>query len=460
MTAPPETHYATGHRVEHGKYGSGTVTSQEEGKIGVRFDKGGQRNIHHTFLRPCDKAEPVAVNDNKPAEAEPIRPKAEILKLSGTSSLPQLEWVYGRVRVRKYVSALFSPGGGGKTSLLTAEALDMATGRDILGVGHRQKLRVWYVNTEDPRDLLIRQFETAAALHRITNDDIGDRLMISNGRDSSFVVAREDKRTGLKFNEPVIAGLLEVATEFTPDSIILDPFVSTHEINENDNGAIQRVASLWVTIADKLNCSIDLAHHVVKSEGPVTANSGRGGGALKDKARIVRVVNPMTDEQASRWGIKLADRREYFNASIDKGNLSKVGSGGWYHVESVPLGNGQGMIKPQEHAPAVKRWYPPDADPLEVATAKVAELAEEDMQSVLIGIANRDCRYDPQSKDWAGHEVGYVLGIDTTDKQNAAQKKDIQALLDAMILTGILEKESRRDQIARRSVDYVMVAKS
>jgi hypothetical protein len=461
MTAAATNRFDVDDRVHHAKYGHGTVFAVEDVKVSVKFDTSGHRHIKYTFLRSSD-APPPAENDNKLAEekVEPIRPKAELLKLSGTAVLPQLEWVYGRVRVRKYVSALFSPGGGGKTSLLTAEALDMVSGRDLMGLGHRKQLRVWYINTEDPRDLVIRQFETAAALHRITNDDIGDRLMISNGRDSSFVVAQEDRRTGLRFNKPVIAGLLEVADEFKPDSIILDPFVSTHEINENDNGAIQRVASLWVTIADQLNCSIDLAHHVVKADGPVTANSGRGGGALKDKARIVRVVNPMTLEQASKWGVQPADRREYFNAAVDKGNLTKVGTGGWYHIESVALGNGAGLAEPQEHAPAVKRWYPPDADPLEVAAAKLAELGDEHLASVLIGIDNRDCRYDPQSKDWAGHEVGFVLGVDTNDKGNAEQKKEIQALIDAMILTGILAKDTRRDPVARRSVDYVVVVKS
>lgn len=403
---------------------------------------------------------PTPANDNPSTSIESAKPKATILHLKGTASLPQLEWVYGRVRVRKYVSALFSPGGGGKTSLLTAEALDMVSGRDLMGLGHCKQLRVWYINTEDPADLIERQFETAAALHRISNEDIGDRLMWSSGRDSSFVVATEDKKTGFKVNEPVRQGILDVAGEFKPDAIIIDPFVSTHELSENDNGAMQRVATLWVNVADTLNCSVDLAHHVVKSDGPVTANSGRGGGALKDKARIVRVVNPMTAEQASKWDVPDADRREYFSASVDKGNLTKVGTGGWYHMESVPLGNGAGLADPQEHAPAVKRWYPPDADPLEIATAKVGDLGASDLQSILIGIANRDCRYDPQSKDWAGHEIGYVLGIDTNDKQNADRKKEIQALVDAMILAGFLAKESRRDSVARRSVDYVVVAKS
>lgn len=401
-------------------------------------------------------AEIVAANDNDPSS---LRPKADVLILKGTASLPQLEWVYGRVRIRKYVSAMFAPGGGGKTSLLTAEALDMVTGRDLLAVGHRQQLRVWYINTEDPHELVERQFETAAALHRVSNDDIGGRLLYSSGRDSSFVVATEDKRTGFRINEPILEGIEEVAREFKPDAIIVDPFVSTHEVAENDNGAIQRVATLWVSMADALNCSIDLAHHVVKSDGPVTANSGRGGGALKDKARIVRVVNPLSEEQAKAWEIPTSDRREYFSATIDKGNLTKAGEGGWYHIESVALGNGRGLTKPTEHAPAVRRWYPPDASEEEVASAVVSELDPDDVAAILTGIENRQCRHDWQAKDWAGHEIGYVLGIDTAgNKKDTDGKKAAGRYLDALISTGHLETYSQRNDIARRVVVYVRVA--
>jgi hypothetical protein len=36
----------------------------------------------------------------------------------------------------------------------------------------------------------------------------------------------------------------------------LDPFVETHGVPENDNGAIDRVARTFAEIADKANCSV------------------------------------------------------------------------------------------------------------------------------------------------------------------------------------------------------------
>src|SRR4051812_27530497 len=42
-------------------------------------------------------------------------------------------WLYGRHYIRKFISGTVSPGGLGKSSLAVAEALALATGRDLIG---------------------------------------------------------------------------------------------------------------------------------------------------------------------------------------------------------------------------------------------------------------------------------------------------------------------------------------
>lgn len=44
----------------------------------------------------------------------------------------------------------------------------------------------------------------------------------------------------------------------------VDPFVKSHKVIENDNGAIDDVVTEWAHIADECNCSIELVHHVRK----------------------------------------------------------------------------------------------------------------------------------------------------------------------------------------------------
>src|SRR5690606_19629679 len=47
-------------------------------------------------------------------------------------NIPPRPWVYGRHFIRGFVTLTVSPGGVGKSSLVTVEALAMASGRNLL----------------------------------------------------------------------------------------------------------------------------------------------------------------------------------------------------------------------------------------------------------------------------------------------------------------------------------------
>ncbi|MEZ5714386.1 MAG: AAA family ATPase [Paracoccaceae bacterium] len=51
------------------------------------------------------------------------------------------------------------------------------------------------------------------------------------------------------------------------DVPILDPFISTHGVPENDNNAMDLVIKQFAAIADATNCAIDLVHHTRKLNG-------------------------------------------------------------------------------------------------------------------------------------------------------------------------------------------------
>src|SRR5262249_27897443 len=104
-------------------------------------------------------------------------------------TIPRREWLYDRHMARKYVSTTVAPGGLGKSALLITESLAMVTGRPLLGVEVTRPLQVWYVNLEDPADELQRRFAAACLHHRISPEDIGDRLFVTSGRDVDIVIA-------------------------------------------------------------------------------------------------------------------------------------------------------------------------------------------------------------------------------------------------------------------------------
>jgi RecA-family ATPase len=72
-------------------------------------------------------------------------------------SIPERQWIYGRILSRGSLSMLVAPGASGKTALTAGMALAMASGRNLLGqtVWNGRK-RVWLWNLEDSAEELDR----------------------------------------------------------------------------------------------------------------------------------------------------------------------------------------------------------------------------------------------------------------------------------------------------------------
>jgi len=179
------------------------------------------------------------------------------------ASIPVRQALYGNHLFRKFVSVTIAPGGVGKSSLLIAETLAMVSGKPLLGVDVPDSLRVWLWNLEDPRDELQRRIQAACQQYELEPDDLGDRLFVDTGREKELclAVATND---GAIIQEPVVEALTREIKANQIDLLIVDPFISSHAVSENDNPAIDAVTKAWGKIADETNCAISLVHHTRK----------------------------------------------------------------------------------------------------------------------------------------------------------------------------------------------------
>jgi hypothetical protein len=372
--------------------------------------------------------------------------------LRDSTAIPQREWLHARHFMRKFLTVTVGAGGGGKSAHAVSEALAMATGRPLLDPeGPMTKpLRVWLINAEDPADEIERRVTAAAKHFGINSDAIGDRLFTDSGRDQEFVIMRQEGRD-TKVCEPMIAGMLAAIRENNIDVVILDPFVSTHEVPENDNSLIQRVAKAWLRVADEGNCSVELIHHIVKGGLEVTADSARGGGALKDKARSVRTINPMTKEEAERAG--LDDPHGYFRLDFGKTNMTaRTSSSEWRRFASVSLGNGKGLMSAGDSIGVVEAWRWPTAGDLDRARAqKQASVVANVPPHILDGIKNRmrngNFKHHINSKPSA---AGLMVELGLVD-----DAKDGQKMIDAWIGLGEFEVVNRHCDVTRKPRDFV-----
>ena len=363
------------------------------------------------------------------------------------STLPRREFAFGRHFIRKYVSVTVAPGGLGKTANSIVEALAMASGKALNGVKPPRRLKVWLFNVEDPRDELERRIMAACIHFNLKPEDIDGHLFLDSGREQELVVAIDDKK-GVKIQEPIVEAVAETILANGIDVMIVDPFVSTHQVNENDNGAIDKVAKLWAQIADYTNCSIDIVHHLRKvSDREATVEDARGAVALIGAARSVRVLNRMSEGQANEAGIPGMDRFGYFSITYGKSNLTPLSHRlDWRHIESVALGNGRGLTQPQDHAPVVTEWHWPSSE-------EVAEGLTDEQKDAIRGAVNGGMyKQAPQAKDWVGHAVAYALGLDIDDE---AQKKRTSLITKALFKEGFLAKVDERDPIQRKTTSFV-----
>ena len=154
-------------------------------------------------------------------------------------------------------------------------------------------------------------------------EEIDGWLFINSGRDpGSKVVIATQNRDGVTIAVPVVEALVKTIRDNQIDVVMIDPFISSHQVPENDNNAIDAVAKTWTMIADVTNTAIDLAHHTRKTGGAeVTVEDGRGAVALLNAVRPARVLNVMTEDEAIKGGV-IDGRRRYFRVTDGKNNLA------------------------------------------------------------------------------------------------------------------------------------------
>jgi hypothetical protein len=340
------------------------------------------------------------------------------------ASIPRREWLYGKHYIRQFASATAAQSGVGKSTLTMTEALALASGRPLLGVVPEETVAVWIWNGEDPLDELERRLAAIAIHYGLSPEDIGGRLFVDSGRSTKIKIATQ-ARTGTQIAVPLVDSLVETISANRIGAVIIDPFVSSHSVSENDNTAIEAVVSAWADIAHRADCAVELVHHTRKAlpGEEMTIDHARGAGALIAKSRAARVLNPMSEQEATRFGVE--ERRLHFRVSDGKASMSPPSDKAeWFRMASVNLGNGH--LGYGDDVGVVTRWTPPDL---------LAGLTVDDLLKAQKEIAKGRWRENIQAKDWVGKAVAAALGLDL---DTASDKAKVKSMLAMWIKSGAL----------------------
>jgi hypothetical protein len=350
--------------------------------------------------------------------------------------IPPRGWLLGNQFCRKFLSSLIAPGGTGKTALRTLQYLSLATGRPLTGQFVFQRSRVLMLSLEDDRDEMRRRIRAACIHHGIDQAELKGWLFCAAPKGLKLA----EMKGGTRQIGHLEKLLRESIERRKPELVGFDPFIKTHALEENDNGAMDFVCDILTKLGIKYDIAIDAPHHTRKGALIAgDADNGRGGSGMRDAARIVSTLTTMGDQEAKMFGISEIDRHDYVRLDPAKVNITrKSQKATWFKLVGVKLGNATGQYPAGDEVQTVQTWTPPDTWADLPTAALNAALAEIDA-----GMSNGQRYSDaPNAKDRAAWAVVQRHCPSKTEAQ-------CREIIRTWVRNGVLYNKDYSDPIKR-----------
>jgi hypothetical protein len=384
---------------------------------------------------------------------EPDQLRARPYRHRSGHEIPARPWQYPGLFLRGFLTVTIAPGGVGKTTLGMLQAVAMATGKPLLGVQPVAAggVPVLIFNGEDPQDEIDVRLNAIikhhGPKHGFSGKDLEANVHVLSGRDQGLIFAKPS-RDGVIIDQEALERLQAYLRDNGIKHIVLDPFIAVHHVNENDNGAIEQVATLLVQIAHDCDASMHLIHHSRKANGAeVTEDSARGASSLMAKARISKTLQFMGDTEAHQYNIPISNRFSYVRVNDGKVNLAaRDGAPLWLKLVGVEIGNGDSIQ-------TVELWEPPARsnnvkDWQAEAILKVVQEAEKN---------GRPYRQDPTADNWLGWDLSEpIMGITIENRRKKDQsteeiraKLNITGMIQSLLNKGVLITKDEPDRYGK-----------
>jgi len=415
-----------------------TVAADELTDMAIAVGFADPDEVQHVIAHAFEQIEPpeVVPDDWSKTEHEPGKPNGKGAPVRATryiapapETIPKRAWLYGGHYIRQTASATVAPGGFGKTTLQLFEALEMV----------KDGLRVWYLSGEDPKVELDRRIAAHCLQHSVALDALPGELFVDDRASFPMTIAKSPRAGAIKFDEESLAQFKLAITLDRIDAVILDPFVSFHTIPESDNNNMDGVVKRLAAIATEANCAIEISHHVRKGPSAgagfrpeLTVDDARGGSAIVNAARSVRVINRMSSHEAEQ--AKVDPNKKHVHLRVDLGkrnNAPPPDKATWFQLVGVHLANG-------DFVQALVPWTFPGL---------MDDLSVEDTEHIRELVRRQNYRADARSDQWLGIEVAKRMHL---NPELPADIKKIQKIIGVWLRNGVFAKKELKDEESRK----------
>jgi hypothetical protein len=358
--------------------------------------------------------------------------------------VPPRGWLLGNSFCRKFISALLGGGGAGKTALRIAQALAMATGRNLTGEHVFLRCRVLFLCLEDDIAEVRRRVNAAlkhyGKTHGITKADlVGWLFYAAPGRAAGKLLER-DANGQLKPGF-MCEWLVDDIERFKIDCVILDPLIKAHGASENSNDEMDAVSNVIAGIVHQHDIAFDTPHHIRKGTAEAgNADQGRGAGATKDGGRLVYTLTVMNPEEAKLFGVDANERRAYVRLDSGKVNICPATKATWFKLIGVPLGNGTDLYPNGDEVQVAVSWVPPD-----LFAGISPKLANEILDKIETGFDGRRYTNATQAEERAAWRL-------VQEHAPILNEKQCQEVIKAWIKSTVIVSRKYHDPIDRREV--------
>jgi hypothetical protein len=340
-------------------------------------------------------AQAGAVEAGQTREAAPQQPGDALWRDLGAwdpQGIPQRPWVVPGYLMRGAVTALSGQGAGGKSSLVVAWTISLATGD---GLGPFEPLKPAIVvnyNTEDDREEQQRRYSAALISAGKAVSEVMPRI-VRCGPNNVGTLFERNPDTGRIGETGALRELERICLEARADVLVCDPLAELHNAEENDNTAMRAVIAAFRSLAKRLNIAVLILHHDRKGSGaPGDMDRIRGASAISGALRVILTLTTMSPEEADKLGVPPDERRRHFRLDGAKSNYAPTTEAEWWRLSPYEIGNG-------DQVAAVHPWTPPTA---------FSDLSADDCVTILHQL-NRGTRAGhayastrQAGQDWAG----------------------------------------------------------
>lgn len=246
------------------------------------------------------------------------------------------------------VGSLVAPGATGKSTAGLEMTVQVATGKDLMGLGRHPTGHVVTLAAEDPADVIHARLRAIAAhLDETEREDLKANSLVLPclGRAGDLL---DDGKTADKIERVAQGARL----------VILDTLSRWHTGEENERRDAAKVMRALEGIAERTGAAIVFLHHTSKAaalEGNGDKQqSSRGSSVFVDEARWVAFLQTMTGEEAKILGRPEEERRQFVRYGVSKANYCPPQLDIWLRREAggvlVPVEMARAEPKPKAAA--------------------------------------------------------------------------------------------------------------